>query len=45
MLAAMYDQFLDILELRPSAVVVRSEPDAVEGTYALLVQVLQSTPR
>ena len=40
MLAAMYDQLMDIVELRPSAVVVRSEPDAVEDTYALLTQAL-----
>jgi len=40
MLAAMYDQLVEILQLRPSAVVVRSEPEAVENTYASLVQVL-----
>ena len=42
MLAAMYDQLLEFLRLRPSAVVVRSEPEAVEKTYASLLQVLRS---
>jgi AAA domain len=40
LLAAMYDQLLEILELRPSAVIVHSEPDAVEETYASLTQAL-----
>lgn len=45
MLAAMYDALLEVLELRPSAVVVRSEPEAVEKTYSLLVRALhQSGP-
>ncbi len=43
MLAAMYDQLLEILQLRPSAVVVRSEPEAVENTYASLMQVLHQS--
>lgn len=44
MLAAMYDRLLEILQLRPSAVIVRSEPEAVEHTYESLIQVLlQST--
>ena len=33
-LGAMYDRLLDVLRARPSAVVVHSEPDAVEKTYA-----------
>ncbi|GAA2093024.1 hypothetical protein GCM10009841_02360 [Microlunatus panaciterrae] len=40
MLAAMYDQLLEILQSRPSAVVVRSAPEAVEETYASLTQAL-----
>jgi len=36
----MYDQLLAIVELRPGAVIVRSEPDAVDDTYALLTQAL-----
>jgi hypothetical protein len=40
LLAAMYDQLLEILELRPSAVIVHSVPDAVEETYASLTQAL-----
>ena len=43
MLAAMYDRLVELLALRPSAVVVCSEPDAVERTYASLVQVLRSS--
>lgn len=42
MLASMYDRLLEILQLRPSAVVVRSEFDAVENTYASLTEVLSS---
>ena len=42
MLAAMYNRLLEVLRLRPSAVVVRSEPEAVEQTYASLTRVLQS---
>jgi predicted kinase len=41
MLAAMYDQLLEISQLRPSAVVVRSELEAVEDTYAALMHVLR----
>jgi hypothetical protein len=44
MLAAMYDRLLEILELRPSAVVVRSEPEAIEMTYASLLQALALQP-
>jgi membrane glycosyltransferase len=40
MLAAMYDQLVEIVQLRPAAAVVRSEPEAVEDTYASLLQVL-----
>jgi predicted kinase len=39
-LAAMYDRLLEVLQARPAAVVVRSVPDAVEETYALLEQAL-----
>lgn len=42
MLAAMYDQLLEFLRLCPSAVVARSEPEAVEKAYASLMQVLRS---
>ena len=38
MLAAMYDQLLEVLRSRPSAVVVRSEPGQVESTYAAVVR-------
>lgn len=41
MLAAMYDQLMDVVALRPSAVVIRSELDAVENTYAALIEALQ----
>jgi hypothetical protein len=44
MLTTMYDQLLEVLEHRPSAVVVRSVPDAVEGTYAALLDALRSAP-
>ena len=44
MLASMYDKLLEILQLRPLAVVVRSEPEAVDSTYAALMQVLLSHP-
>ena len=40
MLAAMYDRLLALLEARPSGVVVRSEPDAIEATYAALESAL-----
>src|SRR6185312_8747709 len=39
-LAAMYDALLEIQRQRPAAVVVHSEPGAVEETYALLVRAL-----
>jgi predicted kinase len=35
-LVDMYDRLLEVLRARPGAVVVRSEPDAVEATYAAL---------
>ena len=41
MLASMYDQLLEVARLRPSAVVVRSELDAVEATYLSLLRALQ----
>ncbi len=40
MLADMYDRLLDIVKLRPSTVIVRSEPGDVEHTYRLLTQAL-----
>ncbi|HET9871456.1 MAG TPA: AAA family ATPase [Propionibacteriaceae bacterium] len=40
MLAAMYDQLLAIMQMRPSAMVVRSEYDSVDDTYASLIRVL-----
>lgn len=40
MLARMYDELLEVARRRPSAVVVRSEPGAIEETYALLVAAL-----
>lgn len=42
MLAALHDRLLEIVRLRPSAIVVRSESEAVEDTYASLLLVLQS---
>jgi hypothetical protein len=39
-LAEMYDRLLQVLPLRTSAVVIRSDVDAVESTYAALVQAL-----
>jgi hypothetical protein len=44
MLARMYDELLEAARLRPAAVVVRSEPGAIEETYALLVAALTGTP-
>ena len=41
-LAGMYDRLLAILRARPSAVVVRSEPDAIEDAYAALVRALDA---
>jgi hypothetical protein len=35
-LAAMYDRLMEVLQLRRAAMVVRSEPEAVEATYAAL---------
>ena len=40
-LAAMYDRLLDIVQLRPSAVIVLSEPGAIESTYAALTQAVE----
>ena len=39
-LKSIHNQLVTILKDRPAAVVVRSEPDAVEETYALVVQAL-----
>ena len=41
MLAAMYDQLLEVVGLRTSAVVIRSELDAVERTYDALIDAIQ----
>lgn len=41
LLAAMYDRLMEILPLRPSAVIVRSQADAVEDTYSSLIQALR----
>ena len=41
MLAAMYDRLLDVVRQCPAAVVVYSEPEAVEQTYASLMQALR----
>lgn len=43
MLGGMYDQLMAILELRPAAMVVRSEPDAIEETYAAVLQALSAS--
>lgn len=40
MLAAIYDQLLEVLGSRPSAVIVRSEPGDIDGTYASLERAL-----
>ena len=40
MLASLYDQLMRVLPLRPDAVVVHSEPEAIEDTYAAVVQAL-----
>lgn len=39
-LGRMYDTLLEVLAQRPGAVVVRSEPGAVEATYAAVVEAL-----
>jgi len=39
-LGAMYDRLLEVLASRPSAVVLRSEPGAVEATYEALAGAL-----
>ena len=43
-LAVMYDRLIEVLQLRPEAVVVRSEPEAVEATYAALIAALSLAP-
>ena len=40
LLGSMYDALLAIVDVRPSAVVVRSAPGAVEETYRLVVEAL-----
>jgi hypothetical protein len=40
LLGSMHDALLGIVHLRPTAVVVRSGPDAVEETYRLVVEAL-----
>jgi len=42
MLATMYDRLLELVALRPSAVVVRSTFGDVEATYAALLRALES---
>lgn len=42
LLASMYDQLLEILQRRPAAVIVRSEPGLIEQTSASLLRVLTS---
>ena len=39
-LGDLHDRLLELLRQRPSAVVIRSEPEAVEQTYAMLEEVL-----
>lgn len=39
-LAAMYDRLMEVVRLRPEAVVVRAEQGSVEKTYTLLVEAL-----
>jgi predicted kinase len=43
-LAAMYDRLMEVLQLRPAVVVVRSQPEAVEATYAALIAALSLAP-
>jgi len=40
LLEAMYDQLMEVLRLRTGAVVIRTEPGAVEVTYDLLIREL-----
>ena len=41
MLASLYDQLMEILPLRPEAVVVHSQPGAIEDTYAAVMLGIQ----
>lgn len=43
MLAGLYDQLVRILPQRPATTVVRSSPEAIEDTYALVEQALVPT--
>ncbi len=43
MLNRMYDELLEVARQRPAAVVIRSEPGAVDETYAQLVSLLAQT--
>jgi len=43
-LGELHDRLLELLRQRPSAVVITSEPDAVEETYAVLEQALRGRP-
>ncbi|MDU0287887.1 ATP-binding protein [Saccharothrix longispora] len=43
-LGAMYDDLLEVVRLRPSAVVVRSAAGAVEETYRLLADAMRGAP-
>lgn len=42
LLASLYRRFLDVLPLRPRAVVIRSELNAIEDTYAQLLQAVEA---
>jgi predicted kinase len=44
-LAGLYDQLLEIVRLRPSAMVLRSEPDAIAEAYAALAEALDEVVR
>lgn len=44
-LATMYDQLLEVLAARPTAVVVRCAAGAVEETYAALIEALSIYPQ
>jgi predicted kinase len=42
-LEAMYDRLVEVVKLRPSAVVIHSKLDGVEATYRSLIEALSST--
>ncbi len=41
MLADLHDRLLELLPLRPSAVIIQSAPDAIEGSYNALIAALE----